>query len=107
MNPRQARQRRAIERLLAATGGQLSRHAADRASELGYSLDDVLRCLARPEQTYTCPESYGHGRRVYQRGDLALVVHEDTRTIVTVLPRTGCRWSHGTDDRRSLFATAR
>ena len=106
MNPRQARQERAIARLRAVSGGQLSGHAAASAAELGYSLDDVLRCLARPDQTYPCPESYGQGRRMYQRGDLALVVHHESGIVITVLPRTGRAWSHGTDDRRTLFVHA-
>lgn len=106
MNPRQGRRERAIERLRAVSGGQLSGHAATRAAELGYSLDDVLRCLARPEQTYPCPESYGPGRRMYQRGDLALVVHHESSLVITVLPRTHRAWAHGTDDRRTLFVHA-
>ena len=93
----------ALERLARRTGATLSPHAEQRRTELGYSEAEIHQCLARPEQTYTCPDRYGAQRRMYQRADLAVVVHEPTRLVVTVLPRTGQTWVHGVDRRATLF----
>jgi hypothetical protein len=43
---------------------------------------------------------------MYQRGEIAVVVHEPTRVAVTVLPRTPNRWEHGVDTRLSIFLAA-
>ena len=102
MNRRHTRQARALQRLADTTGIRLGIHAIERAMEFGYSLDDVYRCLARPDQTYGCPQAHGPDRRMYQRGDIAVVVHEPTRFAVTVLPRTPNRWEHGVDTRQSI-----
>ena len=103
MNPRERRQTRARERLAAQASIELSSHAELRARELGYSEDEVLRCVAAPSQTYTCPSSYGPNRRMYQRGNVAVVVDEGARVAVTVLPRTRHVWEHGRDTRRTIF----
>jgi hypothetical protein len=103
MTKRQERQLRAIQRLTRATGLELSEHAVLRARELGYGIDEVYRCVARPDQTYVCSDGSG-ARRMYQRGQLSVVVDEPARVAVTVLPRTGIDWRHGRDTRRSLFA---
>ena len=102
MNPRHARQARALARLVDEAGVTLSAHCKDRATELGYSLDDLLRCAIQPEQTYSCHPRYGPGRRMYQRGPVSLVVHEQTRTAITVLLRTTRTWSHGVDTRQTV-----
>ena len=107
MNRRHTRQARALQRLLDATGIRLGTHATQRAMELGFSLDDVYRCLALPDQTYGCPQAHGPDRRMYQRGEIAVVVHEPTRFAVTVLPRTPNRWEHGVDTRHSIFLASR
>ncbi len=74
---------------------QLSYHATVRRLEHRISVDDVLLTVAAPEQTYGCPAPvYGTHRRMYQRGQVAVVVDEKTRTVVTVLPRTTAQWTH-------------
>jgi hypothetical protein len=94
-SPRDARRRRARERLLAQAGVRLLPHAVERAAEQGFSHDEVLRTVASPEQTYTCPaDRYGPNRRIYQRGRVAVVVNEQQRVVVTVLPRVQERWEH-------------
>lgn len=106
MNPRQRRQANARERLSSASNATLSHHALQRTKELGFTEADVHRCIARYEQTYTCPEAYGPNRRMYQRGHLGVVLTEDTRIVVTVLLRTGQRWKHGIDTQATLFGRA-
>ena len=103
MNPRQQRQDHALQRLADRTGATISCHALDRAGELGFSLDDIYRCIDRPEQTYACPVRYGPDRRMYQRGSVSVVLHETTRTVITVLLRIEGVWQHGTDTRRTLL----
>jgi hypothetical protein len=107
MNRRRTRQASALQRLADATGIQLGTHAIQRALEFGHSLDAVYRCLARPEQTYGCPRAHGPDRRMYQRGEISVVVHEPTRFAVTVLPRTPNRWEHGVDTPQSIFLARR
>ena len=102
MNRRQARSERALSRLTRLANVTLSEHASSRAKELGFSHDDVLRCVIRAEQTYCSPPWYGAGRRVYQRGTVAVVVQEESRVVVTVLLRTKHEWSHGVDSRHSI-----
>ncbi|WP_377639291.1 hypothetical protein [Oryzobacter terrae] len=102
MNRRELRRTRAMERLSMQADVVVSAHAQARASELGYSLDDVLRCVVRPEQTYGSPARYGPDRRVYQRGTVAVVVHEGSRVVVTVLLRTIDDWVHGQDTRHGI-----
>lgn len=102
MNRRALRQARAKSRLNAAAEATLAPHAVARARELGFSEDEVLRCLLRPEQTYVCGPDYGPDRRMYQRGDLSVVLHEPTRTVITVLLRTARVWTHGVDTRAAL-----
>lgn len=104
MNRRQVRCARAVARLTRVANVTFSAHANDRAAELGFSQDDILRCVARPEQTYCSPAGYGPDRRVYQRGAVAVVVHEGSRVVVTVLLRTYDSWAHGVDSRHSLTA---
>ena len=83
----------------AAGGLVVSSHARHRASELGFTLAEVEACVASPDQSYPSHIRYGAHRRVYQRGDLAVVVAEDTRVVVTVLLRRVDRWEHGRDRR--------
>lgn len=94
-SPRDARRRRARERLLVQAGVRLLPHAVKRSAEHGFSHDQVLRTVASPEQTYACPaDRYGPDRRMYQRGGVAVVVDERQRVVVTVLPRVQERWEH-------------
>ena len=102
MNRRQARRARALDRLSSTANAILSPHAEHRAAELGFSRDAVLQGVARPEQTYCSPRRYGPDRRVYQRGPVAIVLHEGSRTVITVLLRTPREWTHDIDSRRTL-----
>ena len=102
MNRREMRRARAMERLRSQADVVISKHAQDRARELGFSVDEVLRCVVRPEQTYGSPARYGPDRRVYQRGTVAIVVHEGSRVVVTVLLRTADNWIHGRDTRHDI-----
>ena len=78
-----------------------STHARRRANELGFSTSDLVQCVVDPEQSYCGHPAYGPDRRVYQRGDLAVVVHEPSRTVVTLLLRRLDRWEHGRDRRQA------
>ncbi len=94
-SPRDARRRRARARLQAQAGVRLLPHAVERAAEHAFSHDEVLRTVASPEQTYTCPaDRHGPDRRMYQRGRVAVVVNARQRVVVTVLPRVSERWEH-------------
>jgi len=95
MNPRRARQARARIRLEQDANVVLCRHSLERATELGFAIDEVLTCVARPQQTYSCHPYYGADRRMYQRGQMSVVVHESSRTVITVLLKTPARWAHG------------
>ncbi|GAC1439383.1 MAG: hypothetical protein NVSMB55_00660 [Mycobacteriales bacterium] len=94
MSPRQARQARALARLRDQAKVVVCEHAERRRREHGFSLDDVLRTVAHPEQTYGCP-AYPD-RRTYQRGPVAVIVDERQRVVVTVLLRVQDRWEHRT-----------
>ena len=102
MNPRTRRQARALQRLQLRTGARLSDHASERAEELGFSLAEVLECIASPEQTYVSGPRYGPDRRVYQRRQVAVVVHEPTRVAITVLLRQSEHWVHGQHSRMTM-----
>lgn len=107
MNPRARRQQRARERLLASTRYEVSEHAAVRASELGFALDEVIRCVVTPHQSYPGGPGHRAGRRVHQRDQIAVVLDEETKAIVTVLLRTTARWEHGRDTRATLAVQGR
>lgn len=102
MNRRNGRRARALDRLTQRANVMIGHHAESRAAELGFSHDDVLHCVWHPEQTYVAPPKHGPDRRIYQRGDIAVVVSETSRVVVTVLLRTRNSWTHGVDTRRSV-----
>lgn len=77
----------------------LSWHARRRIGELWFAVRDVVDCVRQPEQNYGSNPAYGPDRRTYQRGDLAVVLHELTTKVVTVLLRSYDRWEHGRDHR--------
>lgn len=77
----------------------LSWHAQRRLVELGFSTREVVDCVRRPEQSYCSHPAYGPDRRIFQRGHLAVVLHEPTNVVVTVLLRQYERWEHGHDRR--------
>jgi len=86
---------------LSAARLRLSRHARDRAHELGATGRDIALCVTRSEQSYPQHPRYagaeGGSRRVYQRDGLAVVVDESNRVVVTVLLRRQQQWVHGVD----------
>lgn len=86
----------------APSGWTVRPHAADRADELGFTLDEVLRCAAEPSQTYCAGPGHPPMYRVHQRGDVAVVVDPGNREVVTVLLRTSRRWQHGRDNRDTV-----
>lgn len=78
---------------------RLTRHAAARAEELGFTKRDLDACLREPEITYTAARY--PGTRTYQRADLAVAVDEERETVITCLLRRTDDWQHGVDTRRS------
>lgn len=80
------------EKLLAhSLGWRLSKHARSTLMARGFTKRDVLLACVAPEVTYTAYD-YGEGRAVHQRGHVAAVVHEPTRTVITVLLRRTDQW---------------
>jgi hypothetical protein len=73
-------------------GWKLTGHARRAAAERGFDLRDVLMAAASPEVRYTAYD-YGIDREIRQRGDLAVAVHEPSRTVITVLWRHQERWT--------------
>lgn len=71
----------------------LSRHAAKRMRELGFSRQEVMDAIERPDVTYE-QSSYGSGEAIIQRGGLALGVNLDAKVVKTVLLRSVERWEH-------------
>lgn len=85
------------ERLEALWGWTVRQHAADRAAELGFTLGEVLRCAAEPNQTYGAGPGHPRTYRVHQLDGIAVVVEPGSREVVTVLLRITRRWEHGKD----------
>jgi hypothetical protein len=71
-------------------------HVRRRAAERGISVPALLQVLADPEVTYA-QTAYGPGRHVFQRGDVGVVVHLRTRTVITVLFRHDVCWARHFD----------
>jgi len=61
------------------------------ADQRGIAIQEVLLAAVDPEITY-CQSDRGLGRAMHQRGALAIVVHLDTSTVITVLHRDPERW---------------
>jgi hypothetical protein len=66
-------------------------HARRRATERGITGAEMLAVLRDPQVTYT-QNTYGPDRQILQRGELGLVVHPPTRTVITVIYRHPARW---------------
>lgn len=76
-------------------GWHITGHARNAAANRQVTIRDILEVIAAPEVTYTASH-YGDGRYVYQRGIIALAVHQATRAVLTVLWRTSEDWDdHG------------
>src|SRR5262245_1516543 len=73
-------------------GWRLTRHAPTAADNRGFALGDVLITAAEPDVRYT-KYHYGPGREVRISGDLAVVVHAPSRTILTVLWHSQHEWT--------------
>lgn len=76
------------------TGWRLTKHARERARELGYTFAEVVLCADQPELTYTQTD-YGPDECVHKRGDIACVVNLHSRVVVTVLLPLVDEWEHG------------
>jgi len=71
---------------------RLTAHLRNTAARRGVTIRQVLDVVEKPDITYT-QEDYGPGRQMRQRGRLAVVVAQDTRTVITVLLRAPHRWT--------------
>lgn len=80
---------------LGQVGATLTQHSRDRVTELGFSIGEIVECLAHPEQSYPSGPDYPGDRRLYQRGGCCIVLEQTDRTIVTILLRRIDRWEHG------------
>lgn len=70
---------------------RLTRHAREAARRRGFEIGDVLRAATEPSTSYPS-EQYGEGRYVHIRGDIAVPVHRDSLTVITVLWRKDAPW---------------
>ncbi|NMR19180.1 hypothetical protein [Cellulomonas fimi] len=96
----------AVADIRSTVGWSLCPHARQKARIRGVSVRSILEVIAAPEVTYSAFD-YGHGRFVYQRGDLAIVVIPERRTVVTVLWRRGEQWTDEEFAQRSIAPPAR
>ena len=64
-----------------------SHHAEARRAEMGLTCREVMDVVRHPEAVYPSPAQYGPNRRVLLKGRLAVVISDETNTIVTVLWR--------------------
>lgn len=71
---------------------RLTAHLRNAAARRGVTIRQVLDVVEKPDITYT-QEDYGPGRQMRQRGRLAVVVAQDTCTVITVLLRAPHRWT--------------
>ena len=79
--------RRKLRQRLEGLWGTVRPHAADRAAELGFTLGEVLRCAAEPDQTYCAGPGHPPTNRVHQLAGITVVVEPSSRKVVTVLLR--------------------
>lgn len=68
-------------------------HTIRRMLERNISLAEVRHAITDAEQSYPNPPGYDEERITYQRGDIAVVVAPQRRTVVTVLFRVAQEWS--------------
>lgn len=67
-----------------------------------FTLGEVLRCAAEPDQTYGAGPGHSPTYRVHQLDGIAVVVEPGNREVVTVLLQITRRWEHGEDDRGTV-----
>lgn len=69
------------------TPATLTRHASQRADEMGVTARQIANTLADPEVTYD--QNYrGDLRRVFKKADLAIVTNREATRVITVLWNT-------------------
>jgi hypothetical protein len=73
-------------------GWRLTGHARRAALRRGFSVAEILLAASTPHVRYTS-YGYGEGREIRQRDDLAVAVHEPSRTIITVLWHRPIPWT--------------
>lgn len=93
--------------MLGGTDLRLTVHALEAAIARDVKLTELEACIANAEQSWSSGKHAG--RTVYQRGDLAVVVDEPARTVVTVLYRDHEQWtsSQGRPSGKVLSGTQR
>ncbi len=72
-------------------GWRVAGHARTATTRRGFAMQDVLLAAVAPDLTYT-QENYGPGRAIHRRGNIAVAVHEPTRTVITVLLNSAEEW---------------
>ncbi len=82
----------AVVDIRSTLGWRLCPHARTAARHRQVARRDILTVVADPEVTYTAYD-YGPGRRVFQRGDLAVVTVPEKKVIVTILWRQQAQWT--------------
>ena len=70
--------------LSATLGWRLSNHAKLAAAQRDFDLCQLLLAAAEPEVTYTC-HNYGAGREARIRGELCVIAHAPTTTVITAM----------------------
>lgn len=83
--------------MLIKTPVKISDHARINMSKRRITKEEVFEVLLNPEKTYTSKDD-----RVFVRGDLAVVVHEERNysVVKTVLLAEESQWSDETARRR-------
>jgi hypothetical protein len=71
----------------------LTNHAQERMAEFGLTPADLEPVLTDYEQRYPQTGKYA-GMMMHQRGEWAMAVDPETRSIITVLRRKIERWEH-------------
>lgn len=76
-----------------SNGWLLTPHAAERAEQRRYSIDEVLTAAARPEITYDDQAAGGVIRRIHQAGGCAVAVNTQEKVVLTVLHRDEAKYA--------------
>lgn len=96
--PLPRRVRRPVERPSGERSWRVSHHAGARATELGFTVGEVLAAATDPQLAYA-QSRYGAAQALHIRGDVAVAVDRDRAVVITVLLRRDERWEHGQDRR--------
>ena len=100
------RLRRSVCRSNPAQGEwQISHHALQCMRDRGFSRADVLATCHNPSLTYTSFD-HGEGQYVFKRGHVSLVVHPESKTVITVLLRSHDTWDDEDARRANRMARA-